>query len=192
MSYTAWSVVFGEQPTAAKWNQLGQNDAGFKDGTNIDDDAIIARHISGFDKSNLTVDSNPYKFLARGSGTQSVGSNASATVIFNTEEVDTNNNYNPATGIYTAPIDGLYQINANARNDTSTSAFSQLLLFKNGSQFTKFVSMTAGAGQQTMAGAALVNLTAGDTIEVKIYNSAGTGTIQRGDASFSGFLVCRT
>lgn len=46
MSYTAWSVVFGEQPTAAKWNQLGQNDAGFKDGTNIDDNAIINRHMA--------------------------------------------------------------------------------------------------------------------------------------------------
>lgn len=44
MAYTAWSVVFGEQPTAAKWNQLGENDAGFKDGTNIDDAAIITRH----------------------------------------------------------------------------------------------------------------------------------------------------
>lgn len=32
MAYTAWSVVYGEQPTAAKWNQLGANDAGFKDG----------------------------------------------------------------------------------------------------------------------------------------------------------------
>lgn len=46
MAYTAWSVVYGEQPTAAKWNQLGQNDAGFKDGTNIDDDAILNRHLS--------------------------------------------------------------------------------------------------------------------------------------------------
>lgn len=40
MAYTAWSVVFGEQPTAAKWNQLGENDAGFKTGANIDTDAI--------------------------------------------------------------------------------------------------------------------------------------------------------
>lgn len=40
MSYTAWSVVFGEQPSAAKWNILGTNDAGFKDGTNIDPDVI--------------------------------------------------------------------------------------------------------------------------------------------------------
>lgn len=29
MTYTAWSVVFGEQPSAAKWNQLGTNDAHF-------------------------------------------------------------------------------------------------------------------------------------------------------------------
>lgn len=46
MAYTAWSVVYGEQPTAAKWNQLGANDAGFKDGTNIDNLAILNRHIA--------------------------------------------------------------------------------------------------------------------------------------------------
>lgn len=46
MAYTAWSVVFGEQPTAAKWNQLGANDAGFKDGTNIDNLAILTRHLN--------------------------------------------------------------------------------------------------------------------------------------------------
>lgn len=31
MAYTAWSVVFGEQPSAAKWNLLGTNDAYFND-----------------------------------------------------------------------------------------------------------------------------------------------------------------
>ncbi len=29
MAYTAWSVVFGEQPSASKWNILGTNDAHF-------------------------------------------------------------------------------------------------------------------------------------------------------------------
>lgn len=29
MAYTAWSVVYGEQPSAAKWNILGTNDAHF-------------------------------------------------------------------------------------------------------------------------------------------------------------------
>lgn len=46
MAYTAWSVVYGEQPTAAKWNQLGTNDAGFKDGTNIDAGAITNNHLA--------------------------------------------------------------------------------------------------------------------------------------------------
>ncbi len=45
MTYTAWSVVFGEQPTAAKWNQLGTNDAGFKDGTNFDDSIVQPKHL---------------------------------------------------------------------------------------------------------------------------------------------------
>lgn len=29
MAYASWSVVFGEQPSAAKWNILGTNDAYF-------------------------------------------------------------------------------------------------------------------------------------------------------------------
>ena len=29
MSYTSWSVIYGEQPSAAKWNILGTNDAEF-------------------------------------------------------------------------------------------------------------------------------------------------------------------
>lgn len=35
MAYSSWSVVFGEQPSAAKWNILGTNDASFNDGTGI-------------------------------------------------------------------------------------------------------------------------------------------------------------
>ncbi len=46
MAYTFWSVVFGEQPSASKWNILGTNDAGFKDGTNIDASAIITAKLA--------------------------------------------------------------------------------------------------------------------------------------------------
>ena len=46
MSYTSWSVVFGEQPSASKWNILGTNDASFNDGTGIADNAILNRHLS--------------------------------------------------------------------------------------------------------------------------------------------------
>ena len=40
MAYASWSVVFGEQPSAAKWNILGTNDASFNDGTGIGNDVI--------------------------------------------------------------------------------------------------------------------------------------------------------
>lgn len=35
MSYQSWSVVFGEQPSAAKWNILGTNDASFADSSGL-------------------------------------------------------------------------------------------------------------------------------------------------------------
>lgn len=35
MAYASWSVVFGEQPSAAKWNILGTNDAAFNNGTGL-------------------------------------------------------------------------------------------------------------------------------------------------------------
>lgn len=41
MTYTAWSVTFGEQPSAAKWNQLGTNDAGFRTGGNFPNGAVV-------------------------------------------------------------------------------------------------------------------------------------------------------
>lgn len=40
MAYAAWSVVFGEQPTASKWNILGTNDAAFNDGTGFQTNII--------------------------------------------------------------------------------------------------------------------------------------------------------
>ena len=59
MGYVAWSVVFGEQPTAAKWNILGENDESFNDGTGIADNAILQRHLAAnivdFDELNTDV-----------------------------------------------------------------------------------------------------------------------------------------
>lgn len=45
-NYAAWSVVAGEQPTTAKWNILGTNDAAFNTGQGLNDGAIVARHLS--------------------------------------------------------------------------------------------------------------------------------------------------
>lgn len=47
MAYASWSVVFGEQPSAAKWNILGTNDASFNDGTGIGNATITAAKRTG-------------------------------------------------------------------------------------------------------------------------------------------------
>lgn len=50
MAYTSWSVVFGEQPSAAKWNILGTNDASFNDGSGLN---AIANPITAASGSHL-------------------------------------------------------------------------------------------------------------------------------------------
>lgn len=88
MAYVAWSVVFGEQPTAAKWNILGANDASFHDGTGIDDDAIIERHIAAgtlienmhyqTDNNNSIVSTQDAKIQLQAGWAQATGSGASS------------------------------------------------------------------------------------------------------------------
>lgn len=62
MAYASWSVTFGEQPSAAKWNILGTNDASFNDGTGIGTNAIAAASLKtnaiklGY--TELTADAN--------------------------------------------------------------------------------------------------------------------------------------
>jgi N-acetylneuraminic acid mutarotase len=48
MAYASWSVVFGEQPSAAKWNILGANDASFNDGTGLNNGAVQQVVYAGF------------------------------------------------------------------------------------------------------------------------------------------------
>lgn len=49
MAYQSWSVVFGEQPSAAKWNILGSNDASFNDGSGFANDIVKSKHIDWAD-----------------------------------------------------------------------------------------------------------------------------------------------
>lgn len=62
MAYQVWSVVFGEQPSASKWNILGTNDAGFNDGTAIGDNAILQRHLSDGIVSNAEMKSDTFLY----------------------------------------------------------------------------------------------------------------------------------
>lgn len=178
MAYASWSVVFGEQPSAAKWNILGTNDSSFNDGTGI---ANIAW--------NTTALSNPYKFRARRTSALTLGSSTFQKMTFNTEDFDTNNNYDNATNYrYTAPVSGFYQFNAVVHAAGSTVVVCSL--YKNGSEYQR--------GQQTGPSGAnladLVQATAGDYFEIWcFYDGTGAVTVTSGtQPMFSGYLVSRT
>jgi hypothetical protein len=58
MAYSAWSVVAFEQPTAAKWNILGANDAVFNDAITGVSNILLRNNVPtangsiGYDQTN--------------------------------------------------------------------------------------------------------------------------------------------
>lgn len=184
------------QPSAAKWNILGSNDASFNDGTGIADDAVLGRHISGFDKSNLSNgDSNPYKFFAYHNTTQSLTS--ASTIAFNTELFDTNNNF--ASNTYTAPIDGFYSIRAQAYYQSGSTGINGISLLKNGSDFIRGSTVASSGGNDITAQIdAIVELSATNTLTTMVvFGGGGSKTIYGQAATprytyFCGHLISRT
>lgn len=183
MAYSSWSVVFGEQPSAAKWNILGTNDASFNDGTGI----------FGLYKDLLTVDSNPYKFSAyRTAAFNSTG--AFALVQHDTELFDTNGNFDTVTnkGRYTAPVNGFYWVSAQAGNSAGTSGQS-CAIYKNGSQIIQGPNIIPGGVGVLIDVNGLLQLTAGDYIEHYFLGGNGNAVyVSQQWCRFAGFLVSRT
>ena len=137
MSYTAWSVVFGEQPTAAKWNQLGANDAGFKDGTNIDAGALNNTHMAANSIYSSKV-FNPYKFKAYRSSLQTPSAATFTKFQANIEEYDTGSNYDNATNYrFVAPVAGFYEFIARCSIGTAANGRLVQCFYKNGVLFSR-------------------------------------------------------
>ena len=186
MAYAAWSVAFGEQPSASKWNILGTNDAAFNNGTGI----TALSHA-------VTAVANPYKFSAYRAA--DIGSVSTTTKIsFDTEDFDTNSNFDATTNYrYTAPVTGYYYFTSQVYVG-SLNATAQLIIYKNGSAF-RFGRQTYGTTDTSPAIEVFCAVTSGDYFEVYLlFNGGGTKTIIGNTSvpgrptAFSGYLVSRT
>lgn len=183
MGYASWSVVFGEQPSAAKWNILGTNDSSFNDSTGIN-----------LQYANLTGISNPYKFSAyKSSATQTINTGADTKVTFDVEEFDTNNNF--ATSTYTCPVAGFYLFVVSLGYNAVASG-TRLLprVYKNGASNKvgddKMTNAAAGTSQLQ----ALIQCAASDTIE-GYGTPVGANTVLTNTQSqtfFQGVLLSKT
>lgn len=148
------------------------------------------------DKSLLTTDSNPYKFSAyRNSFPYSLAN--AAVVIFDTEDFDTNSNYDATNGRYTAPVAGFYHFDAalSIGPDTSTHYWSTSIA-KNGTIVKRGVQISpANTNAQATSISVLLQLAASDYVEIIMDANATSTTTLNADSRlswFCGFLISKT
>lgn len=118
-------------------------------------------------------------FLATLSGAQSPADNTVTTVLFDSEVYDEGSDYNPATGIFTAPFDGLYRFDASAQFAGLADADEFLLrFFVNSTNYTGARFMNGGASGVGASSTLEIRLVAGDTVAVRVFQDNGTAAAE--------------
>ncbi len=161
----------------------------------IPDDAVTAPKIVGIDKSNLTTDSNPYKFHAWASALTSLNNGTATTIAFATEEFDTNNNFSTPT--YTAPVAGFYRFDSRVQIGAGAAGETYLLEFYKNGAVVKAGDRMVSRGADTIrigGSTGLIQLAASDAITVIVLSGVAGKSVAAGQTVswFSGILECRT
>lgn len=129
-------------------------------------------------------------FLAQMSDVSNVtGSGTDYTVIFDVELFDVGSNYNPATGVFTAPVAGKYAFSSvvNCVGCTIATDF-QFSLVTTAKTYYKSVARAAASTAECVSlSMPFVNMAAGDTARMKIQVSGeASDTVDlNGDATFA-------
>ena len=139
------------------------------------------------DDSGSGSSTEPPRFSAFRSGNQTVATNTPVKLLFNTEEFDSNNNFDTATGRFTPTVAGTYMLLANTFCPDATT-WCQVRIYRNGSEVVESGSFGSNDLPTTTALVSMNGTT--DYVEAYVYN--GGGTTVGGAAQwtrFSGFKV---
>lgn len=121
-------------------------------------------------------------------------------VIYDTEVFDQGNNFNIATGIFTAPVAGRYVLNATVYFSGLVAGHTDGRLTIVTSNRNIFISRinpfaVSTTGLFACGNSCIVDMDAGDTAQVQVYVGGGTKVVDLlGDAGlancFGGYLAC--
>ena len=141
---------------------------------------------------------NPVAFLARRTTDQSGIVTATTTKVqFATETYDLGGNFDNATNYnFVAPYDGIYHFSWSTCMD-SVGTIYYSMLYINGSLYTsEFRFSNAVTDDLSSGGSCTVQMTAGQTADVRVQHNAGANRSLLGTTAganyFSGYLVGRT
>lgn len=163
MAYSSWSVVFGEQPSAAKWNILGTNDASFNDGTGIANAAITSEHL------NSTI-----AFRAYDSGGTTLNDNTITQINLATEVYDYGSDF--ASSAFTAPLSGAYHFNGavSVSGAVATGVAFVIYIYVDGAEYVRGNRFPVPSSNDGIVIAADIPLTAGQVVTLRaLQDSAG-------------------
>ena len=209
LSVTGGRLYVGQ--TAGDYAQFGKDTSGnaFIDATQSDADfgIYINSTSTGYNKK-LGIDSAgrvtmPYQpaFHAQLNNVNYTAS-GQINIIYNYASLNRGNHYNASTGVFTAPVSGVYHITqAIATEATSSASFFVLEMLVNGAlDYTRFSSSSVNSGisEGGMSTSSTIYLNANDTLKPIIYTpvtisigrtSGGANTWWAGRNFFSGYLI---
>jgi hypothetical protein len=140
-------------------------------------------------QTTATLGINGPAFFVRISGTQTITFATATGIQFNTEDFDTNSNFNTSTYRFTPTVAGYYQISAGLRgNGSTTNTGTTLHIYKNGSAYLSSGSTSTNLAQFPTI-SALISMN-GSTDYIEFYGTiTGTGTATFGAVNGDGSYV---
>jgi len=139
-----------------------------------------------------TTFTNPYKFSVYKSSAQNSVSGGSIIINYDVEDFDTSNNIDIITnkGRFTAPVSGFYQFNAAVAFTAQQSTRTITSLLKNSSiEIKRGLDTNWTPGYSGGNVNSLIQLNAGDYVEVQFYSGSVAAAINNNNTWFNGFLV---